>query len=155
MKKVKIYTDGSCLWNPWPGWRAGLLFFEDNWKFIKKKVISGWKKLTTNNQMELTALIKSLQELKNSKFPIIIYTDSKYVLDWITKRIKNWKKNNRKTSQKQEVKNKELWQKLNELMKKFDTEIHWVKAHANDNFNNYVDKLARQEAIKYKTQLTK
>ena len=146
MKKVKIYTDGSCLGNPWPwGW-CWLLIFEDNGKILKRKVISWWEKSTTNNQMELTALIKALEELKNNNYPVVIYTDSKYVLDWITKWVKNWKKNNRKTSQKEDVKNKDLWQKLDNLIKNFDVEINWVKAHANDELNNYVDKIARQQA---------
>jgi len=146
MKVVKIYTDGSCLGNPGPGGWAWLLIFDSDWKIIKRKVISGWEKLTTNNQMELTALIKSLEELKNSNYPVMIYTDSKYVLDGITKWIKKWEKNNWKTSNKQDVKNKDLWERLSQLMNQFQTEIHWVKAHSNDEFNNFVDKVARQKA---------
>jgi ribonuclease HI len=96
--------------------------------------------------MELTALIKALEEIKTDKYPVEIWTDSKYVLDGITKWIKNWKQNNRKTSNKQDVKNKELWQKLDNLMQKYQTEIHWVKAHASSKENNFVDKIARQQA---------
>ncbi len=143
MTKITIYTDGSCLWNPWKGGWCALLQFKD-----KEKIISGNKKDTTNNQMELTALIKALEEIKTDKYPLEIWTDSKYVLDWITKWIRNWKKNNRKTANKQDVKNKELWQKLDNLMQKYNTEIHWVKAHADDKYNNLVDETAREQASK-------
>ena len=145
MTKITIYTDGSCLWNPWKGGWCALLKFKD-----KEKIISGSKKNTTNNQMELTALIKALEEIKTDKYPLEIWTDSKYVLDWITKWIKNWRNNNRKTANKQDVKNKELWQKLDELMQKYNTEIHWVKAHADNKYNNLVDEKARAEAEKLK-----
>ena len=141
MLKVIIYTDGSCLWNPWKGGWCALLKFNN-----KEKIISWGKKDTTNNQMELTALIKALEELKTDVYPVEIWTDSKYVLDGITKWIKNWKKNNWKTANKKDVKNKELWQKLDQLMQKYNTEIHWVKAHADSKENNLVDEIARQQA---------
>jgi ribonuclease HI len=96
--------------------------------------------------MELTALIEALKQIKTDKYPIEIWTDSKYVLDGITKWIKNWKKNEWKTANKKEVKNKLLWQALDELMNKYNVEIRWVKAHADDKFNNLVDKIARQKA---------
>ena len=96
--------------------------------------------------MELTALIEALKQIKTDKYPIEIWTDSKYVLDGITKWIKNWKKNGWKTANKKEVKNKLLWQTLDELMNKYNVEIRWVKAHADDKFNNLVDKIARQKA---------
>ena len=143
MTKIIIYTDGSCLWNPWRGGRACLLQFKD-----KEKICSGSQKDTTNNQMELMALIKALEEIKTDKYLLEIWTDSKYVLDWITKWIKNWEKNNWKTANKQDVKNKDLWQRLNKLMKKYQTKIHWVKAHASNKYNNLVDETARLEAGK-------
>ncbi len=142
MRKVIIYTDGSCLWNPWKwGWCA-LLKFKD-----KEKIISGSENNTTNNQMELTAIIKALEEVKTNKYPIEIYTDSKYVLDWITKWIKNWKKNWWKTSNKQVVKNKDLWEKLDKLFTNFNVKISWVKGHWTDKYNNLVDEIARKEAL--------
>jgi len=148
MKKVVIYTDWSCLWNPWPGgWACFLKFWE------KEKILSGWSKETTNNQMELTALIKALEQLKTDKYLVEIWTDSKYVLDGITKWIDNWKTNNWKTKNKQDVKNKELWEKLDNLMQKFNTEIYWVKAHNTDDYNNMVDELARKEAEKIKNSI--
>lgn len=143
MGKIIIYTDGSCLWNPWRwGW-ACYLNFKGN-----EKTFSWWKKGTTNNQMELLAMIKALEKLKTDKYPVEIWTDSKYVMDGITKWIKNWKKNNWKTANKQDVKNKELWQKLDELMWKYNVKINWVKWHWTDEYNNLVDELARSEAEK-------
>ena len=143
MWKIIIYTDGSCLWNPWNGWWCALLKFND-----KEKIISGWKKQTTNNQMELTALIKALEQLKTDKHLVEIWTDSKYVLDGITKWIKNWRNNNWKTANKKDVKNKELWMQLDNLMQKYNTKIYWVKAHADNKYNNLVDEIARKQASK-------
>jgi len=143
MSKIIIYTDGSCLWNPWKWWWACYLRFWNN-----EKTLSWWCKNTTNNQMELLAMIKALEALNTDKYEIEIWTDSKYVMDGITKWIKNWKKNNWKTANKQDVKNKELWQKLDELMQKYNVKIHWVKWHATDKYNNLVDELARSEAEK-------
>ena len=141
MKKIVIYTDWSCLGNPGPGGWACFLKFWNN-----EKILSWNNPSTTNNQMELTALINALKQIKTDKYPIEIWTDSKYVLDGITKWIKNWKKNDWKTANKKEVKNKLLWQALDELMNKYNVEIRWVKAHADDKFNNLVDKIARQKA---------
>ena len=141
MWKIIIYTDGSCLWNPWKWWWACYLKFGN-----KEKTLSWKKENTTNNQMELLAMIKALEALKTNKYSVEIYTDSKYVMDGITKWIKNWKKNNRKTANKQDVKNKDLWQKLDELMQKYDVKIHWVKGHSIDKYNNLVDELARNKA---------
>ena len=141
MKKIIIYTDWSCLGNPGSGGWACFLKFWNN-----EKILSWNNPSTTNNQMELTALIEALKQIKTDKYPIEIWTDSKYVLDGITKWIKNWKKNGWKTANKKEVKNKLLWQTLDELMNKYNVEIRWVKAHADDKFNNLVDKIARQKA---------
>jgi len=143
MKKIIIYTDWSCLWNPWRWWWSCYLKFMGN-----EKTFFWWKKNTTNNQMELLAMIKALEKLKTDKYPVEIWTDSKYVMDGITKWINNWKKNNWKTANKQDVKNKELWQKLDELMWKYNVKVNWVKWHGTDEYNNLVDKLARTEAEK-------
>ena len=139
---IKIYTDGSCIGNPGiGGWAAIIL--EDK---IEKK-ISGNKIDTTNNQMELTAAIKSLEYYESRK-KIIIFTDSTYVKDGITKWIKNWKVNNWKTASKQNVKNKELWEKLDTLAKFHDVQWKWIKAHAKNFYNNMADELARETAKK-------
>jgi len=143
MSKIIIYTDGSCIWNPWPGGWAYLLMFGEN-----KKLQAGQWKNTTNNQMELTAVIKALQALNTDKYPIEIFTDSKYVMDGATKWILNWKKRWRKTVNKQDVKNKELWQKLDELISNFNIKRHWVKWHDTNEFNNLVDEKAQEQARK-------
>ncbi len=100
--------------------------------------------------MELTAVIKSLEKLNNSGYLIEIWTDSKYVMDWITKRIKKWEKNNRKTSDWNDVKNKDLWLKLFSLVKNYNISWNYVKAHNINEFNNLVDSLARKSAKEQK-----
>ena len=110
-KKVDIYTDGACSGNPGPGgW--GVLIELDN----KNIELSGGDKETTNNRMELMAAIKALEEI-NKDYEINLYTDSNYVKDGITSWISNWKKNNWKTANKKDVKNKELWMRLDEAIK--------------------------------------
>ncbi len=138
---IEIYTDGSCLNNPWHGWWAYLLKYKDK----EKKEYAGVKN-TTNNKMELQAIIKALQALKTDKIKINLYTDSNYVKMWITQWIKKWRQNNRKTANKKDVKNKEYWEELDELSNKFDINWHWVKAHSTNKYNNIVDELARKWA---------
>ena len=139
---IKIYTDGSCIGNPGNGgWAAIILEGK-----IEKK-ICGSKNDTTNNQMELMATIKALENFIIKK-KIIIFTDSKYVKDGITKWINNWKINNWKTASKKNVKNKDLWKKLDSLSSFHDIEWKWVKAHSNNYYNNLVDELAKNKAKK-------
>ena len=138
---IKIYTDGSCIGNPGSGGWAAIILNGD-----KQDIISGRKKNTTNNQMELMAAIKALVFLKK-KQKIRIYTDSNYVKEGITNWIKIWEKNNWKTANKKKVKNIELWIKLNTLSNFHDIEWKWVKAHSGDPMNNMVDKLARKAAL--------
>ncbi len=137
---IKIYTDGSCLGNPGPGGWAAIIINE-----TKQDSISGRMKNTTNNQMELMAPIKAL-ELFTKKKKIKIFTDSVYVKDGITIWIKIWEKNNWKTSKKKQVKNIELWKKLNNLANFHSIEWKWIKAHANDALNILADKLAKEAA---------
>ena len=138
---IKIYTDGSCIGNPGSGGWAAIILNGD-----KQDIISGRKKNTTNNQMELMAAIKALVFF-SKKQKIRIYTDSNYVKEGITNWIKIWEKNNWKTANKKKVKNIELWIKLNTLSNIHDIEWKWVKAHAGDPMNNMVDKLARKAAL--------
>ena len=138
---IKIYTDGSCIGNPGPGGWAAIILNGG-----KQDIISGRKKNTTNNQMELMAAIKALIFF-SKKQKIRIYTDSNYVKEGITNWIKTWKKNNWKTKKKKKVKNVELWIKLNILSNFHDIEWRWVKAHAQDSMNNKVDKLAKKAAL--------
>jgi ribonuclease HI len=138
---IKIYTDGSCIGNPGSGGWAAIILNGD-----KQDIISGRKKNTTNNQMELMAAIKALVFF-SKKQKIRIYTDSNYVKEGITNWIKIWEKNNWKTANKKKVKNIELWIKLNTLSNFHDIEWKWVKAHSGDPMNNMVDKLARKAAL--------
>ena len=137
---IKIYTDGSCLKNPGNGGWAAIIFMNN-----EKIIISGCKKNTTNNQMELMAAIKALVFF-SKKQKIRIYTDSNYVKEGITNWIKIWEKNNWKTANKKKVKNVDLWIKLNTLSNFHDIEWKWVKAHSGNLMNNMVDKLARKAA---------
>ena len=137
---IKIYTDGSCIGNPGKGGWAAIIFTNN-----EKKILKGSKDLTTNNQMELTATIKALEYI-STKDKIQIYTDSKYVKQGITEWITKWKINGWKTSKKEEVKNKDLWLKLDNLTSKNSIEWVWVKAHSDNDLNNEVDLLARKEA---------
>ena len=137
---IKIYTDGSCLTNPGDGGWAAIINIDGE---IKK--ISGNEKNTTNNRMELMAPINALKYIY-SKDPIEIFTDSKYVKNGITEWINTWVLNNWKTSNKEDVKNKDLWIELYKLNKSLNVKWNWVKAHAGDTLNEEVDILAKEAA---------
>ena len=133
---IHIYTDGACRGNPGPGgWGAILLC--DNYK----KEIKGSSQLTTNNIMELTAVIESLKLIKNPS-KIIITTDSTYVKNGITEWIHNWKLKGWKTANKKPVKNKELWQELDNLSSKHQIDWKWVRGHTGHAGNERADQLA-------------
>ena len=143
MEEVTIYTDGACSGNPGPGGWGAMLMYKGN-----KKEISGGKENTTNNVMELTAVIEGLKLLK---FPckVKLYSDSAYVVNaFIQKWIYGWIKNGWKNSSKEPVKNKELWQELYELTKTHEVEFIKVKGHADNEFNNRCDELARNAITK-------
>ena len=137
---IKIYTDGSCIENPGNGGWAAIIFMNN-----EKIVITGNKKNTTNNQMELMAAIEALKKIPTGQ-KVQVYTDSKYVKLGITEWIEKWSQNNWKTSSKQKVKNLELWTELNEISKKHKIEWFWVKGHAGDPINEEVDTLAKKAA---------
>ena len=139
MKQVIIYTDGACRGNPGPGGWGALIKFE-----TAEKEIFGGKSDTTNNQMELSAAIEGLAVLKEP-CSVELFTDSKYVMDGITLWIQNWKKNNWRTAAKKDVKNKELWQKLDQLISQHRVQWHWVKGHSGDADNEIADQLDNKE----------
>ncbi|MBR4624663.1 MAG: ribonuclease HI [Alphaproteobacteria bacterium] len=141
---LKIWTDGSCLGNPGPG---GWGFVATNGKDIAERC--GGEKNTTNNKMELTAVIKALTAARKHS-EVEIHTDSQYVKNGMQSWIKNWKKNNWKTADKKPVKNQELWQQLDELASVIKIHWVWVKGHAGEEFNERVDTLARNAAESYK-----
>ncbi len=138
MDKVIIYTDGACSGNPGPGGWGTILMYKDC-----KKEISGGSKNTTNNIMEITAVIEGLKILKH-KCEVEIYSDSAYVVNAFNQGwIYNWRRNNWKTSGKEPVKNKELWEELYELTKMHNVTFIKVKGHAENIYNNRCDELAR------------
>ena len=137
MKTVYIYTDGACSGNPGAGGWGAILKYRG-----AEKELSGAEKMTTNNRMELTAVISSLSALKEP-CKAIITTDSKYVVDGITKGwAKSWQKNGWVKSDKKPALNPDLWEKLLELLKIHDVTIEWVKGHAGHPENERCDQLA-------------
>ena len=142
MEKVILYTAGACSGNPGPGGWGAILMYKEN-----KKELSGGKKDTTNNIMEITAVLEGLKALKND-CEVEVYSDSAYVVNaFNAKWIDNWKKNGWKNSQKEEVKNKELWQELDALVQRYKVKFNKVKGHSTNEYNNRCDELARN-AIK-------
>ena len=139
--RIKIYTDGACSGNPGKGGWGALIQENDS-----ETKLSGSELNTTNNRMELTAVIKALEHYDKAR-EIEVFTDSKYVMQGITEWIKNWKNNHWKTSQKKDVKNKDLWVLLDTVSVKHDIKWSWVKGHAGDYGNEIADKLATQAIL--------
>lgn len=140
---VIIYTDGACSGNPGPGGWGAYLKFGNH-----EKRIHGSEPDTTNNRMEIMAVIKALEALKRPSL-VHVYTDSKYVKNGISDWINNWIENNWKGSDKKLVKNVDLWQTLYDITQKHDIKWHWVKGHGTDPGNIEADRLAvkgREEA---------
>ena len=142
-KTCVIYTDGACLGNPGPGGWAALVQIDE-----ESTTISGGHPSTTNNRMEMQAVIGSLSFLREP-FNIELYTDSRYVLDGINEWIDTWTKNNWRTAGRKPVKNKELWQELYALTNQHHINWHWVRGHSGNQLNELVDNLAREEACNY------
>lgn len=138
---IYIYTDGACKGNPGPGGWGALLQYNQH-----KKEINGFSLETTNNIMELTAVIEALSIIKKTS-DITIITDSNYVKDGITKWINNWKNKGWKTANKKPVKNKELWEKLDSLRNNHNITWEWVRGHTGNPGNEKADELANQAII--------
>lgn len=145
MQKVIIYTDGACSGNPGPGGWAAILIYGDN-----KKEISGGSQETTNNIMELTAILEGLKALKVD-CEVEVYSDSAYSVNAFNQGwIYNWMKKGWKTASGEPVKNKEIWQELYSLTQKHKVTFNKVKGHSDDELNNRCDELAREEIEKIK-----
>jgi ribonuclease HI len=142
--KFKVYTDGACLGNPGPGGYAAVIL---NSKSEKLKTVSGSEKDSTNNRMELKAVIEALKIIPKDS-TIKLYSDSTYVLNGLSSWIECWKKNGWKTSSKKEVANQDLWQELDNLASNFNLSYQKVKGHSGDFYNEEVDNLAKKEAEK-------
>lgn len=140
MKKVEIYTDGACSGNPGKGGWGAVLVYKNN-----EKEISGYDESTTNNRMELTAVIEALSSLKEP-CEVLLTTDSKYVCDAVTKCwVYSWKKNGWRKADKKPALNVDLWEKLLPLLEKHSVEWNWVKGHAGHPYNERCDALAVEE----------
>ena len=137
-KQVELFTDGACRGNPGPGGWGVLMRYGDH-----EKQMYGGEKETTNNRMELTAVIEGLNSLKR-QCSVKITTDSTYVKDGITSWIHNWKKRNWKTAAKKPVKNQDLWQALDKAVAEHDVEWAWVKGHSGHRENEIADELANR-----------
>lgn len=146
MKKVLLYTDGACRGNPGNGGYGSILKFEDAQGKVHSKELSAGYRQTTNNRMELLAVIRGLEELKRP-CDVQVFTDSKYIVNafeegWVD----NWLKNNWKRNKKEAVKNQDLWKHLLELMKLHKVEYQWVKGHNGHPENERCDELATAAA---------
>jgi ribonuclease HI len=137
--QIIIHTDGACSGNPGPGGWGAILEWNGH-----RKELKGGEPETTNNRMEMMAAIKALEALKRSDKDIILITDSVYLRDGITKWIHGWKKRGWKTADKKPVKNVDLWQHLDKLVRQHSIEWRWVKGHAGDPGNERADELARE-----------
>lgn len=145
MKEIEIYTDGSCKKNPGPGGWGAILVYGG-----REKELCGGERDTTNNRMELTAVISALEALKE-ECKVTITTDSKYVSDGITKGwAKSWKAKGWKKADKSPALNPDLWDRLLSLCDKHEVKFVWVKGHAGHPYNERCDALAQGEAEKYR-----
>ena len=141
MKQVEIFTDGACKGNPGPGGWGAVLRSGGH-----ERELSGHAGATTNNRMEMTAVIEALNALKGPS-EVKLHTDSKYVIDGITKWIFSWQKNGWKNSQKKAVLNADLWQALLDAKRRHKVSWHWIKGHSGHPENERADKLASDAAL--------
>lgn len=136
-RTIDIYTDGACSGNPGPGGWGSVLLWGDH-----RRELSGGERDTTNNRMEMLAVIRALEALKRP-CTINLYTDSIYVMKGITEWLPNWKKRNWRTASRQPVKNADLWQELEAALHRHQVKWHWVKGHSGVPENERADELAR------------
>ncbi len=146
MKKIEVFTDGSSLGNPGPGGWCAILRYNG-----REKILRGNKKKTTNNEMELKAVLEALRALKEP-VEVVIYTDSKYVANGLNEWIKNWAKNGWKNAKRKNIEHKDMWQEIYKLMKIHRIKAIWIKAHTNHRENELCDKIAKEEAEKIRNQ---
>jgi len=137
-KQIKIHTDGACRGNPGVGGWGAILRFNGT-----EKEISGGELETTNNRMEMMAVIEALGALKENS-DVLLISDSQYVLKGINEWMPNWKKRGWKTAARKPVKNVDLWQKIDQLINEHDIEWQWVKGHSGDPGNERADQLANK-----------
>ena len=138
MDLVEIYTDGACRGNPGPGGWAAILTFRG-----REKILQGAERQTTNNRMELTAAVSALDALKQP-CRVDLYTDSEYVQRGISEWLSEWKRRGWKTAARKTVKNRDLWQLLDEAAGRHQVQWHWVRGHSGNHGNERVDRLANE-----------
>ncbi|MCC5829726.1 MAG: ribonuclease HI [Phycisphaeraceae bacterium] len=145
--RVELFTDGACKFNPGPGGWAYILKHPATGRAIER---CGGEAETTNNRMEITALIEGLSALKKPSH-VVLYSDSAYVLNAIREWMVKWEKNGwrKKPKSKEQVKNVDLWQRLWELLRTHEVETHWVKGHAGHPENERCDQLASDQALRF------
>ena len=147
MKRVTIYTDGACSGNPGPGGWGAILMYGRH-----KKELSGGEGQTTNNRMELTAVITALEQLKEP-CAVDLYSDSKYIIDALTLGwARSWQAKGWRKPDKKPALNPDLWQRLLELCDIHQVTCHWVKGHGENEYNNRCDQLAVAESLKFKEE---
>ncbi len=140
LKDIEIYTDGACSGNPGPGGWCAILKYKGN-----EKIVSGYEKQTTNNRMELLAVIRGIEAVKQ-KCNIKLYSDSAYLINAMKQGwLHNWKRNGWRKKNKSEVLNKDLWLELDSLIKQHNLEWIKVKGHSDNEYNNKCDEIARNE----------
>ena len=132
--QINIYTDGACSGNPGPGAYAAILLYKD-----KEKVVSGFKEQTTNQEMEISAVLNALKAVKNKNIDINLYSDSKYALDGMSDWMHGWAKK----QWKKEIKHKNIWQEIYNLYNLLKINCVWVKGHSDNLYNERCDKIAR------------
>jgi ribonuclease HI len=137
-KQVEIYTDGACSGNPGPGGWGSVLMYNGH-----RRELSGGERQTTNNRMELMAVIRALETLKRP-CEVVLHTDSTYVMKGMTEWLENWKRRNWRTADRKPVKNVELWQRLEQAIHRHNVQWRWVRGHSGVPGNERADELARR-----------
>lgn len=137
-KQVEIYTDGACSGNPGPGGWGSVLMYNGH-----RRELSGGERQTTNNRMELMAVIRALEALKRP-CEVVLHTDSTYVMKGMTEWLENWKRRNWRTADRKPVKNVELWQRLEQAIHRHSVQWRWVRGHSGVPGNERADELARR-----------
>ncbi|MCR8724762.1 ribonuclease HI [Frigidibacter sp. ROC022] len=150
MPDLFAYTDGACSGNPGPGGWGVLLLAREGDEIVKERELSGGEPLTTNNRMELMAAIAALESLSRES-AITVVTDSAYVKNGVTQWIHGWKRNGWRTASRKEVKNADLWQRLDAARQRHDVTWAWIKGHAGHAENERADELARAGMAPFKS----
>jgi len=150
--RFEAYTDGACSGNPGPGAAAAILLAYEGSTLVKEReLVSAVEPRTTNQRQELVAAIMALETLNRSGVELTLYSDSRYVIDGVTRWLPGWKRNGWVNASKDPVANRDLWQKLDELASRHSIRWVWVKGHAGNRYNDRCDQLAVAAIAAYRT----